>query len=252
MKIAICISGLTRKHDNCLLSIEKYFKDHEVDVFCHTYEVKSIERVVRDTWSKHETKTYYENLDISITDVISLFKPKEYIIEDYDTISVHYFMPMFLDIMNTRNLIRDNIEGNLTVISMHYSMMMANHLRRLYQEKTKTEYDVVFRMRYDSDIQFMYPLENHKLNKLNIPYGSDWNDGMNDQFAFGPTDMMDKYMDLFPNIVQTIKQCLRYAPEVILRQHLKNQNLLDEIVRPMMAVKVSFSREYELIKNAEN
>jgi hypothetical protein len=242
LKIAICLSGLTRHHSNCLTTIEKHFKNHNVDIFCHSYEVKDADKIVRDAWSKRITKEYYQNLNLSIAEVLSLFNPKEFIIEEYDAIAEH-LVRIFLEIVNIKGVAIDPLGGNST-ISMHYSLMMSNHLRRLYQDRTKAEYDVVFRMRYDSEVLHMLDLENYDLSKLNIPYGLDWEGGVNDQFAFGPPDLMDKYMDLFPSIVDTAKQCLKLAPEILFKQHLENHDLISRLIRPAIVVKTSFSREH--------
>ena len=241
MKVAICLSGLTRCHTNALSSIDTYFKDHEVDVFCHTYHINDLNKVVRDTWSKEATQKYYENVKETTDEILKLFNPSEYSIEDYDFVS-NLFTFMFLDIMNTPDMFMENIYGNLTIISMHYSIMVSNMLRKHHQEKTGKTYDAVFRMRYDSHILDMSPLEQYDMTRINIPFGRDWS-GINDQFAFGPPDLMDKYMSLFPDLVSVAKSCLRYHGETILLNHLKNHDCLDKVLRPLMNVLISISRE---------
>ena len=55
--------------------------------------------------------------------------------------------------------------------------------------------------------------------------------------------LMDKYMSLFPDLVSVAKSCLRYHGETILLNHLKKHDCLDKVLRPLMNVLISISRE---------
>ena len=249
MKIAICIPGLTKSHECCLESIKRYFKNHEIDIFCQTYTFKNINTIIRDTWSKESTKEYYESTKLTAEETLKLFKPKDTLIIDYDFVT-QLFNIMFIEIMNIKgitNYFIDNsksmaMTGNLSMLSMFFSMMTVNDLRKEYQKTNNIEYDLIVRMRYDSSIFKMNNIETYDLTKLNIPSGVD-NEGINDQFAFGPADLMDIYMTPFLNIVDLAKQCLKHKAEPLLLTHLSNHKILDQIDRPDIVVAISsFSR----------
>jgi hypothetical protein len=245
MKIAICLSGLTKSHECSLLSIERYFKDHDVDIFCQTYTFKDLNTIIRDTWSKESTKEYYGNLKSPIEDILKLFNPKDTLIIDYDSISQHFGM-MFIEIMSLKNIVNYYIDnnktmgmtGNLSMLSMFFSMITVNDLRKEYEKNNNIKYDVVIRMRYDSSIFRMGDIENYDLTKLNIPFGTD-NEGINDQFAFGPSDLMDIYMSAFPETINLARQCLKNKAEPLLLTHLTNHDMISRINRPDITVAIS-------------
>jgi hypothetical protein len=53
--------------------------------------------------------------------------------------------------------------------------------------------------------------------------------GVCDQFAYGPSDLMDKFCDLFPNIRKYVEEGRLFHPETLLQYHCDKLGL--EIVR---------------------
>jgi len=247
MKIAICLSGLTRCHERSLKSIKENFE--EADVFAHSYEVKNLENIIKDTWSKDVTKNYYESEKETTEQILQKYLPKAYRIDQYDQISD------FFKFIHTMAVDRPE-DCNLSAISMFYSIHMANNLKKAYEHTNNFKYDITVRMRYDSQLKDFSP-HNYDTNSLYIPQADDSmiiqkGQGINDQFAFGPSDMMDIYSDLFMNIIDTAKKCGRLSsnvvsahfPEHMLSQHLSDKKLTSNIKRPYVNVTISKSREW--------
>ena len=65
----------------------------------------------------------------SNADGVNLFKPISYLFQEPDEVSV--------------------LKGKNRYIHMYYSIFMANHLRKIYEMKTDTKYDLVIRYRTD-------------------------------------------------------------------------------------------------------
>jgi hypothetical protein len=124
-------------------------------------------------------------------------------------------------------------------------MNKADKLRRNYERDNCMKFDIVIRMRFDSLIKFPLVFEKFDLKKINIERSMYYfaehvqpgkPKGINDQFAFGPSDLMTYYFDVFNHMVKITNEKNSYfCPHYILGQHLLNGKipvgLLDIAVR---------------------
>lgn len=227
MNIAICISGTTKNHYNSIKSIEK-LKHYNPDIFIHTYDNNSIKEIIEDSWSKETAKIYYNNLTETTKQIISHYDHKSCIVEDYNKAKEN-FQEIYDRISPHINML--NAASKLGPISMHYSIMQANQQKYHYERLTKKTYDLTIRMRFDSDILEIQPLENYDITKINIPKKRDWG-GINDQFAFGPSHLMDIYSALYPSFTYFALFSKIYHPETIFEKFLESCNVLRNITRP--------------------
>jgi hypothetical protein len=100
---------------------------------------------------------------------------------------------------------------------------------------SKEHFDVVIRMRFDSDIQNPESIFSEDLGgNICIPEGSNWN-GINDQFAYGSIDTMNVYSSLFLNLNHLRKT--PYYPEALLKNYLALTNL--PVKRTSLVVKIN-------------
>lgn len=259
MQVAICLSGTTKCHENSLRSIEKFFKKYNTKIFIHTYDNNSIEDIIRDSWSKKTAYEYYSNLKLNTKEILRLYFPTSGLIEDYNEVQ-KIFLPIYIDILMKEGMNMFNSASNLGPISMHYSIMNANYFKHLYEKQNNMRFDVVIRMRFDSDIIDMKPLEEFDLTKINIPIKRDWDlfvqrekttewqvlgtGGLNDQFAFGPSKLMDTYSSLFPVFSYFAKLLGVYQPETIFKTYLESCNVLKHVTRPKMLVEIASDVDY--------
>jgi len=242
MKLAICISGTTKHHENSLKSIKNHFSAYSPKIFLHTYNIDPI-RLIEDSWSKNKQHQYLSTLKLNSNQIAELYSPTYHAIEDYDQVTMS-LLPHFLEITATEAVNLYSIGSNIGPISMHYSIRAANALKTYYEKENDIKFDTVIRMRYDSDIKIMEPLGHYNLNKINIPIYRDWMGGINDQFAFGPSELMDKYSNLFPTFAYHTRMCGIYHPETIFRTYLQDIKIESEIVRPKILVDIASDIDY--------
>ncbi len=243
MKIAICVSGTTKNHQNSLASIEKFFAGHNVDVFIHTYDNSDPKKLIEDCWSKNTAYNYYKDLKLTTKEIVELYNPKLHIIDSYNETS-KTFEKNLSTILIEGVKAYDQANTTPSCISMHYSIRCADVLRQIYEQNHKIKYDCVVRMRFDSEIVRMDDLSSYDLNKINIPVKRDWEGGINDQFAFGHPDKIATYSNLYPMIVFFAKLVGIYHPETIFKKYLETVDLFDQIVRPDILVEIASDVDY--------
>ena len=122
---------------------------------------------------------------------------------------------------------------------MFYSMREACRLKSEYERDNSFLYDLVFRFRFDSEIIKFIDLNNIIIEDyLYIPEGRDWG-GINDQFSFGSSKMMDMVCECYTFYEPILKQTKFYGPEVVFKRHL--ESFLDNyfIKRNQIEVKIN-------------
>jgi hypothetical protein len=125
----------------------------------------------------------------SNADGVNLFKPTSYLFQEPDEVTI--------------------LKDKNRFLHMYYSIFMANHLRKIYEMKTDTKYDLVIRYRTDCIVNELLlkdlPLQT---SFLVIPRSTKttncdgpWNDGDDkhvcDWLAYGTPDCMNTYCDTF-------------------------------------------------------
>lgn len=216
-KAAIQISGefrclhLTKDsfEKNILQDLQK--KGYAVDVFVHCWKRDETSLGTypfegRGDW--HKTMAVFSNAD-----GVNLFKPTSYLFQEPDEVSV--------------------LKDKNRFVHMYYSIFMANHLRKIYEMKTGSKYDLVIRYRTDCIVN--EPLLKHlpaEASFLVIPRSTKttncdgpWNDGDDkhvcDWLAYGTPDCMNIYCDTF---VTWVSENQTPEGEACLAQHLSRKN----------------------------
>lgn len=211
MNIAVCISGGIRYPHIGIKSLEKIIPNSNVKIFIHTWKIKD-----RNEFLKTVAELQYKEENNTVTNDFNLIHGYNYeslLIETYDT-KKEAFENKFKCLKFSEYHRHD-----VGPISMHYSIFKSNQLKLEYERKHRMVFDVVVRMRFDSDF------EDRELNLhdfghgLYIPEGEDWCGGINDQFALGTSHMMDVYSDFYNHMDQV--QDVPYHPETMLRRYLE-------------------------------
>ena len=233
MKIAVCFSGGVRYPENGLKSLEK-FSHSDITLFGHTWNLSE---------KKNYLKTVAGSKDKNLDDLVK---------HDFSSLSDYNFESLLVQCYETREVefnqiykdlkfkeYPDTSIGSVGLISMHYSIAMSNLLKKEYERRNGMEFDIVVRMRYDSDIQSPVNFSS-VLYPLYIPFGEDWLGGINDQFAIGTTSAMDIYSNLFLSL-SDYTEC-KYHSETLLREHLRKNNLF--AVRNILDVKINNGNDF--------
>jgi hypothetical protein len=218
MKIAICFSGHIRNFfDKGIKSFNSnilYLRDqgHEVDIF---FSVWSTYEPSTSHWSHLNYKPYVlinENL-------IKSLNPVDYIIEDYESIKHNFLLKNYY--AEAKPEIPEIIsEGILHNTPMFYKILSSNNLKTKYEQANNFKYDVVVRYRSQIIMDEPLVLEDIKPNTLYVPYVSQhpWENSCmtDDRFAYGDSEIMDKYSDVYNNLPILFKTYKSTGPERIL------------------------------------
>lgn len=209
-KIALVYSGQPRNikecHDNHVSTFYTENKECEIDVFAHFWYSDSL--IGNYFWNSYPNRGYYEP-DIKKT-IVNLLKP----------VDALYEPPLeFITDIQPDKRFPHPVSNTL---SMFYSIEKANNLKTAYELKHNFKYDCVVRLRTDE--YFINPVGNlfdydmSSINLLNetphMPYG------VNDHFAFGRSDIMNKYSSVFSNLDTIVKDGCAINPECLLGYNL--------------------------------
>jgi hypothetical protein len=222
LRVAVVLSGMQRIPEKSQASVQQIANCYRTNVFCHCWE------------NEPEINNYSFGRTLHFP--IPTCPAKE-ILQKFDNIkykvskcSLHreYFDNLFSQIKNK------NGKPHGASFSQFYSMNKADKLRREYEEENNMKFDVVMRIRFDTDIKTRLIFENFDLKKLHIPPCQyDFTEtprpgmckGIHDQFAFGPSDLMTHYFDVYDKMIEIANiEDLRtsFCTHPILAQHLLN------------------------------
>ena len=246
MKVAVCLSGLSRGLKYTIPTIIKYLVNpYQADVFVHTWDI--------DFQQGNRFGASSKNWE-SDKEKMSFFK-------DHMDTSACYFDCCIEPFEDQRwNYLKANIEGS-KIVPMAYSLYKSNELKRKREKEKKIKYDLIIRTRMDSLYEEVIPPQDidECLNDKNLLYVSTsspdiglksirnhfWFESapffmpfVADNFAFSSSDSMDIYCNLYPNILEVNKQYhnqktwAHYTifqpppPECLLGLNIKNNNTL--------------------------
>jgi hypothetical protein len=218
MKIAICIQGLIGKSWSPSVYEEYFYKtlikpnlDHEIDIFLQTWTtVDSFNRHSRNTIEKYNTELINKN------QIINLYGPKDYIIEEFS------YKDFVVNNFTDKKVISDknnNQEGEIFFdpelgynknINVHAGFIQVYtwHKTTLMCEKYDN-YDVGIRTRFD--IMMNRPLDLNKYDfDVDFMYGDISCSGNNEygfcpDLFFGPYKIF-KQINYFKNISSFLKE----------------------------------------------
>lgn len=189
-KIAVQISGKFSDNPECIQSIiRNVIKPYNADVFLVYTE---------------------DEQTISKDDLIRLLNPK----------GIYYntFPAIIQSNVRYLNLYSKEPETNIdSFTKMCWGILEANNLRKNSGES----YDVIIRCRPDTIIH--NKLELNITNDLWIPIGWDHRGGYNDTFAYGNSEIMDWYSELYNKILIYGNSYFKIHPESFLKIHLDSK-----------------------------
>lgn len=204
MKIAICFSGFPRTMKYSYPYLKKYILDElNPDIFFFGY-------------SDNEHS-------ISDKDIIDLYNPILYKIRPYTE--------------EVKKEIIENYGSNdfynpsatpIQILSQYYNMYNSNELKKQYEKENNFTYDIVMRLRMDYYFWRKISDEELKIKDNEIYIPDIWNfGGVSSGFAFGKSDVMDKYSSLFHHMKRyNLEEKHPLHPETIKKYHLIKQGII--------------------------
>ena len=244
MKIAFCISGHLRNY----IRLKNNFYDFKnfisqfgtVDTFVTTYNHRntnnswSVQHGLNDIDSHNEiiteemVKDHYQTNNVEIIDYNFLdsdFSPLKYT----NITTKEFVWNLDPSIGNTSYGIHNNV---IMSTRMFYLIYRCN-MQKLYAEyQTNKQYDFVFRIRPDmmyfhQAYNILLKLNQLDLTKIYIPDGHIWTD----QFAYGSSDLMNKYSNAYLRISDVHDRSIFGDPETVMKEAIENLLGSDNIVR---------------------
>jgi uridine kinase len=206
MKVALLISGYLRSYENSLSYIKNEITNisNDVDVYLHI------------TKNEKEEDRYLNLIDedSDIKKIISELNPKSVLIERND--------------YHNRNKLYNN------TFNQWSKLFKLNELKKINESIHGEKYDIVVRYRPDLSIKTKNLMSfKPKSNTVYVPYDSKIDKKklkspsdkyVCDAFAFGDSESMDKYFNIFTNIDDYISS-YGAVSETILYNHLRKTNL---------------------------
>lgn len=216
MKIAICLSGQLRTFRDCLPGIMRFFEQHDVDFFFHTW--------LTNDWmlsDKDKAAWVYQHEAVEPADihsVINALKPKKYKTDQ----TKHWDMAVSQ--------------------SQQYSALVVNSLKCQYELEQGWQYDCVVKCRFDlvwhPKCFFTLPDEYNyeSLYVTDYPFCDPANARMTlDRFYFGSSTVMNAVADLFYETKRVLAgrsaldltddEHWKLSPELFLHTYLNNKNI---------------------------
>lgn len=198
MKIALCFAGQPRSfragydfYKRNLLDVE------DVDVFIHSWNT--------------EHNQY----------ILDLYQPKDYLFED-----IKFHTEVDGKYTNTPNAVK--YPPRFTV-SSYYSIFQSSLLRIGHEVKTG-KYDFVIKTRFDYAMNGRVPFNQLEQDKLYIPNCRmvPTRDFGNDQFAFGSSEVMTKYMSTYLYMNYYYDRGAQMIGEDMMAANIRHHGLIGE------------------------
>jgi hypothetical protein len=217
-KVAVVLSGTQKFPDRSLETISFLEKYYHVRTFCHCWENTS------KLTQYNSAIRFYEYHDNPAEPHLKKYNNIIYKLEEIDH-HIDHFNELWSKVKN------GHVRSNSSYFSMYYSMKQADILRRDYESKNKMKFDCVIRMRFDSLIKEKFKLNSCNLDHINVPIDYQYAfekpegskpRGINDQFAFGPSNLMTLFFNCFDHIIDICNSGTYFCSHAILGQHLLN------------------------------
>lgn len=226
MRSAVCISGHFRCWEKYLDNyvenfLEPLLRISKVDVFVSTWDTlypKNSFAVATNYWEK--------GLEIQKTDsdlIKAAISPKIIEIEEYELIKDKFLITNFTSKTNYHPYLY--AEGIVSTVPMFYKIYKCNLLKKNFEEKGNFKYDLVFRYRIDSFWDKPFKLIEPQKDQIITPINNYGDDMVDDRFAYGSSESMDKYSNTYLNLEEIYKNDYDFGGEKTLSLNLKLNNI---------------------------
>lgn len=243
MRCAIIISGQPRNVIENFKNINKYILEpnNNPDIFIHSWisdeifgtqefspwiEYDKLNDFHKKQFIKYKKYKYIpvcEKIPIDIGNIIlQLYKPINF---QFEAPKQFDFDSKFYNIIPIE---KKEIDKRLPdTLSMYYSTLISNELKKRYEDKLKFKYDYVMKIRFDLAFNQNFIFSNYPKNKLTFS-DHHWKHPIcfTNMWALGSSDIMDCYAETYYNIESNIeKKRMAFTDECILGQQISDCNI---------------------------
>ena len=216
MTIAVCLSGAERLDNEAVTLFARSLPPgEEADLFCFFWEGGPLsDEAALTELIIAKTEGRYRHVEVQV--------------------GRGFVMDLNLQVMFYPET---NIEN---VIRMYRGIRRCNDMKLRREIALGQRFDHVIRTR--ADVQLATTLELGKFMPLTrefivFPENGHWRGGLNDQFAFGSSEMMDTYSTVIDYIPEHCGNGCPFHPETLLRFHLTRMGVMP-ILAPISAMLV--------------
>lgn len=219
MKIAICFKGFSRHWRTTYPNWKTLFDKHDTDVFIHTWDTEEY-KDHRDVINLESGNLGGHKLDISA--ISELYKPKKIIAETYSDFH-NKFVNEATWLEEGRKKYMEEYPDRtwmwygryIPMMSVFYKWSQVSKLKQQYELENNFTYDVVLHTRTDFAITDEFILEHtdHIVtgpwpNTNHTQHWVDYNKGMNDLWAYGPSKKMDMMSNVYERLNEIWDFCM--------------------------------------------
>lgn len=219
-RVAVCFSGHLRSIQKTFPFLKNYLiTPNNADVFISTWDTVGFDKGKGDASTVSITTS-------SIMDwIFANLRPTQILVEKLFNFNGEKYRPRSIEVRDPNN-----------VLGMYYKIQSANRLKTKYEKDNKFKYDFVIRCRFDITLDRPLIVSSYLPSKLYLPDSFRWGkNAENDKIAFGSSDFMDKYSNVFDNIDKYYEDGCVFHPETILGHHVSaNKMPIERIAIPYM------------------
>ena len=186
MKVAICLSGHFRSYEKCLNTLKNsILNNFDIDIFIYTWNTIGFDGNRGDS--------HLINKRLNISDITNLYQPKKISIEFQKKWDASKYI-------NKKN---SGLRDSEILLGMFYGIYKSNELKSRFEIENNFKYDIVIRSRpdifFESNLYHKDLINVKTSSGIWIPKFGNYN-GLNDQFAYGDSNSMDLYSNIYNNL----------------------------------------------------
>ncbi len=226
-KIAICISGHMRSFERGYSSIKNSIIEPNRDFDFYFFI---------DTWERLDWRTEgkFQSTLSKKEEIDRLYKPENIFIENEREWDTEKYMKYVSDITCLKKGYKGVRSRGEHIPSMFYKIKSCNDMKLEYENRNNLKFDLV--MRHRSDIGIDGKIDLSKVLKFSedhifVPLGNNLpkfpcnkKSHTRDMFAISSSRNIDYYSEVYQNLESICEQTGEFRPEVILHQHLQNND----------------------------
>ena len=194
-----------------------------------------------DTWEKSDWRTdgKFQSILEFQEKIKNYYNPKHIFIEDERSWNTEKYMKYVSDITCLKKGYKGVRSKGEHIPSMFYKIKSCNDKKCEYERKNNLKFDLVMRHRadikIDGEIDLLSMLKESSdhifvpLNNNPPKFPCSKIDHTRDMFAISSSENIDYYSEVYQNLDSLCAQTGMFRPEIILHQHLKNNNKIKTI-----------------------
>lgn len=219
MRLAVCFKGFPRHWKTTHPNWKNLFEKYNTDIFIHTWDTEEY-KDHRDVIDLESGNIRGEKFDID--GFINLYNPKLIVAESYGNFH-NTFVEQAKWLEEGRKKYMEQYPERtwmwygryVPMMSVFYKWSQVSKLKQKYEKENNFVYDIVLHTRTDLSIRPEFVIENTEHivtgpwpNTSHTQHWVDYNKGMNDLWAYGPSKKMDMMSNVYERLDELWKFCM--------------------------------------------